>query len=295
MNRVYLLILWLFFSLTVSGQGKSKLQTDSCKAGNMPIEHLLDKLDVTEAPLNEIQKITDREKQENALLAYFRSRGNVYHRINRDYKAHSLGNIASKADFELAEDALKHIFVGQPAYPRFFCGDDIDWGTRPVPDNEWVWQLNRMNFWNAMGRVYWHTDEEKYAQAWCEQLMDWVNKNPNDEDHRYAWRSIEAGIQGNSWCELYQRFIDSPSFTPEVLITFLNSLHDHATFLMTKYTTNSNWALMEAEGLASIKASSLNLKSHRYGGKKLSRDSISKSTIRCILTGIRENWPWDIM
>lgn len=252
MNRVCLLIIWLFFSLTVFGQGKSKLQTDSWKAGNVPIEHLLDKLDVTEAPLNEIQKITDKEKQESALLAYFRSRENVYHRINRDDKARSLGKIASKADFELADDALKHIFVGQPAYPRFFCGDDIDWGTRPVPDNEWVWQLNRMYFWDAMGRVYWHTGNEKYAQAWCKQLIDWVNKNPNDKDHRYAWRSIEAGIRGNSWCELYQRFIDSPSFTPEVLITFLNSLHDHATFLMTKYTTNSNWALMEAEGLASI-------------------------------------------
>lgn len=252
MNRVYLLILWLFFSLTVFGQGKSKQQTDSRKTGIVSIEHLLDKLDVTEAPLNGIQKITDKEKQEKALLAYFRSRENVYHRINRDDRIRSLGNIASKADFALADDALKHIFVGQPAYPRFFCGNDIDWGTRPVPDNEWVWQLNRMNFWNAMGRVYWHTGDEKYAQAWCEQLMDWVNKNPNDEDHRYAWRSIEAGIRGNSWCELYQRFIDSPSFTPEVLITFLNSLHDHASFLMTKYTTNSNWALMEAEGLASI-------------------------------------------
>ena len=42
------------------------------------------------------------------------------------------------------------------------------------------------------------------------------------------------------------------SFTPEVLIHFLISLHDHATFLMTKYTTNSNWALMEAEGMAFI-------------------------------------------
>lgn len=252
MNRIYLLILWLLFSLTAFGQGKGNLQNDNGKTTNRAIALLIDKLDVETTSLSEVQQITDRENQEKALLDYFRSRENVYHRINRDDKDRSLGQIASKTDFELADDALKHIFVGQPAYPRFFCGEDIDWGLRPVPDNEWVWQLNRMNFWNAMGRVYWHTADEKYAQAWGEQLNDWVSKNPNDEDHRYAWRSIEAGIRGNSWCELYQRFIDSPSFTPEVLITLLNSLHDHASFLMTKYTTNSNWALMEAEGLASI-------------------------------------------
>lgn len=247
MNRLYLLIWCQLFFLIAFGQEKGNSQTD-----NVAVARLLDNLDVGKTSISSIQKITDSAKQEEALLAYFRSRENVYHRIKRDDKAHSLGNIASKADFALADDALKHIFVGQPAYPRFFCGDDIDWGTRPVPDNEWVWQLNRMNFWNAMGRVYWHTADEQYAKAWGEQLIDWVKKNPNDETHRYAWRSIEAGIRGNSWCELYQRFIDSPSFTPQVLITFLNSLHDHASFLMTKYTTNSNWALMEAEGLAAI-------------------------------------------
>lgn len=252
MYRVYLLILCPLFFLTAFGQERDKLLTDNRKTTNLSVTHLLDKLDVETTPLNGIQKISGRENQEKVLLDYFRNRKNVYHRINRVDRVRSLGNIASKTDFELADDALKHIFVGQPAYPRYFCGKDIDWGSRPVPDNEWVWQLNRMYFWNSMGKVYWHTGNEKYAQAWGEQLIDWVSKNPNDEDHRYAWRSIEAGIRGNSWCELYQRFIDSPSFTPQVLITFLRSLHDHASFLMTKYTTNSNWGLMEAEGLAAI-------------------------------------------
>lgn len=227
-------------------------EINEIKNENDSLKLLLDRLNVDHIPLVRDRINDEINQQEKALLNYFQSRKNIHHWVNRADRTRYVENIASKTDLELADDALKHIFVGQPAYPRFFCGEDINWGFCPVPDNEWVWQLNRMNFWNAMGRVYWHTADEKYAQAWCEQLIDWVNKNPNDEDHRYAWRSIEAGIRGNSWCELYQRFIDSPSFTPEVLITFLNSLHDHASFLMTKYTTNSNWALMEAEGLASI-------------------------------------------
>lgn len=241
--------------LVLGGQVVGRINSGNKKAGSdySSLSLLLNRLDTDSlGPQFQLQTTEDTRSQGLALLAYFRSRNNVHHRINREDRVRSLGNIASQSDFELADDALKHIFVGQPAYPRFFCGEDIDWESRPVPDNEWVWQLNRMNFWNAMAKVYWHTGNEKYARAWGEQLIDWVSKNPNDEDHRYAWRSIEAGIRGNSWCELYQRFIDSPSFTPEVLITFLNSLHDHASFLMTKYTTNSNWALMEAEGLAAI-------------------------------------------
>lgn len=216
------------------------------------LDILLGRLDLTTADLKKIKEVKETDRQKEELLKYFKSSKHINHPIDKSLKSTSLGKIASKSDFEIANDALKHIFVGQSAYPRFFCGEDIDWGTRPVPDNEWVWQLNRMGFWNSMARVYWHTGDEKYAEAWGYQLMDWVRKNPNDDDHKYAWRSIEAGIRGNSWIELYQRFIDSPSFTPQVLITFLNSLYDHASFLMTKYTTNSNWGLMEAEGLAAI-------------------------------------------
>lgn len=190
--------------------------------------------------------------QEEALLDYFRSRDKVHHPIKREEKSAYKGKIASEKDIEIAEDALLHNFVGQSAYPRFFCGEDINWGLRPVPDNEWVWQLNRMTFWDALGRAYWHTSDEKYAKAWTEQMMDWVKKASNKETHAYAWRSIEAGIRGNRWIGLYQRFIDSPNFTPEVLVIFLNSLYDHAEYLMTKYSSSSNWALMEAEGLAAI-------------------------------------------
>ena len=251
------LFLSFFFLVNVSSVFCADLFSDKntdCMSGSRDsLNILLNRLNLTfSADLNKLQKIKEKDLEQRELLNYFRARKHINHPIDRTLKAASYGNIASKADIEVANDALKHIFVGQSAYPRFFCGDDIDWGSRPVPDNEWVWQLNRMNFWNSMAKAYWHTSDEKYVKEWAFQLMDWVRKNPNDENHKYAWRSIEAGIRGNSWVGLYQRFIDSPSFTPHLLVTFLNSLYDHASFLMTKYTTNSNWGLMEAEGLAAI-------------------------------------------
>lgn len=184
------------------------------------------------------------------LLRYYQSRTSVKHPVDREFRER--GKTVSSGDIQAADNALKHIFVGQSAYPPYFCGNDIDWGTRPVPDNEWVWQLNRMSFWGAMARVYRQTGDEKYAKEWCYQLVDWTRKNPNDANHKHAWRSIEAGIRGHSWTSHYQYFIGSPHFTPEVLVAFLNSCYDHAEYLMTVYRSKSNWGLMEAEGMAFI-------------------------------------------
>ncbi|MCF6333496.1 MAG: heparinase II/III family protein [Draconibacterium sp.] len=241
-SRKVFLLLCLFCFLLENGKAQSNDFSHET-------EKLFSRLNLD---IHGLEKIRDAQNNPNLaaeqLLYYFKTRTSVKHPINIS----SEKTEATQKDIKWANDALKHIFVGQPAYPSYFCGDDIDWNSRPVPDNEWVWQLNRMYFWNAMGKVYQQTGDEKYAKEWCKQLIDWTQKNPNDADHKYAWRSIEAGIRGNSWTGLFQRFIGSPNFTPEVLVAFLNSMYDHAEFLMTKYSTRSNWGLMEAEGMAFI-------------------------------------------
>ncbi|HWS00469.1 MAG TPA: heparinase II/III family protein, partial [Prolixibacteraceae bacterium] len=232
-----------------------QVQTGFASAGSSADEavKLLSRIDLSSGSLEQVQQLKDHPEEAIAkLLKYYQSRTSVKHPVDRSKKAEGLGKSANPGEIQTADNALKHIFVGQSAYPPYFCGNDINWGTRPVPDNEWVWQLNRMNFWNDMASAYWHTGDEKYAKEWCYQLVDWTKKNPNDKDHNYAWRSIEAGIRGNRWTALFQYFVDSPNFTPEVMVAFLNSCHDHAEYLMTQYRTKSNWGLMEAEGMAFI-------------------------------------------
>ncbi|MCB0687950.1 MAG: alginate lyase family protein [Saprospiraceae bacterium] len=230
-----------------AGQGEVR---DSMLPDPTDLTLLWSRLDLSTTPL---RKVNPKNRQAaRKLLEYFRTRQNVHHPVKRSVEMSDDQTEVSAADVQMANQALEHVFVGQPAYPPHFCGKDIDWSTNPVADKEWVWQLNRMTFWNAVARVYRQTHEEKYAKAWSEQMIDWVTKNPNDDQHQYAWRSIETGIRGYQWMSLYQYFVDAPSFTPETLVTFLNSCYDHASFLMTKYRTGSNWGLMEAEGLGFI-------------------------------------------
>jgi heparan-sulfate lyase len=239
-KTLFLIVLFSFF---VPENGVAQKSKPS--AG---IEKLLSRIDLNSAGLEKVKQVQNNpEVAAKELLNYFKNRTTVKHPVNQTEK-----EFITEKDIKWANDALEHIFVGQPAYPSQFCGTDIDWSFRPVPDNEWVWQLNRMYFWNSMGKIYAQTSEEKYAKEWCAQIIDWIRKNPNDENHKYAWRSIEAGIRGYSWTALFWQFINSPHFNSEVLVAYLNSMFDHADYLMTKYSTRSNWGLMEAEGMAFI-------------------------------------------
>ena len=170
------LILFLFFFLPEFGHAiQGTKSVTHLKKEKSDIELLLSRLDLEAEELAQVKNSkTNPEKAAAALLKYYQIRTSVKHQIDRASKEKFLGNCATEQDIKYADDALRHIFIGQRAYPAHFCGEDIDWNSRPVPDMEWVWQLNRMYFWNAMGKVYWHNGDEKYAEAWCDQIVDWI-------------------------------------------------------------------------------------------------------------------------
>jgi len=242
MNKIRSAVLLFVFTILI---GDVLAQPDQFKPNT---QKLLSRINL-ELPELKAVKNNQSNPREAAkqLLVYFKNRTAVKHpaQTGKDI-------IPTEKDWEYANNALQHIFVGQSAYAPYFCGEDINWASSPVPDNEWVWQLNRMNFWNSMAKVYAKSKDEKYTKEWSAQLIHWVKNNPRDEAHKYAWRSIEAGIRGNSWTNLFFNFIQSEHFDEETLVYFLNSMYDHAEFLMTVYRTKSNWGLMEAEGMAFI-------------------------------------------
>lgn len=209
---------------------------------------LLNVLDLNKPELASVKANSAHpEKAAKELLKYYKNRTSIKYTATHLFKEELV-----EQDLKYANDAIKHIFVGQPAYKPYFCGEDINWSSSPVPDNEWVWQLNRMYFWNSMAKVYAKTGDEKYPEEWSKQIIHWVKNNPRDANHKYAWRSIEAGIRGRSWTDLFFQFVKSPHFNEKTLVYLLNGFYAHAEFLNTVYTSKSNWALMEAEGMAYI-------------------------------------------
>jgi heparan-sulfate lyase len=221
------------------------------------VETLLSRLNLDFPGLEKVKAAAGQpEVAARELLGYFRGRTSVAHsQVDRRNRAAARGQSATAEDLAVADDALKNILITCPEYPRYDFGQKIDWYTNrdPRKDAEWLVQLHRHYSWTPLGRAYWHTGDEIYAQAYVRQLLDWIEHCPVEETGRKAWGTLEVGIRGHAWTLHWNYFVDSPSYTPEVLVRQMNSFYDHARRLThNRQFTRNNWGLMEAEGAAFI-------------------------------------------
>ena len=151
--------------------------------------------------------------------------------------------------------------------PYTFPGGNIDWffnvTTNPAngyaPNNEWLWQLNRVFWWPNFGQTYWgRSKDEYYAQAWVSQLRDWIADCPAQSSRQNvagsAWRTIETGLRMSSyWPDAYHRFLESTAFTAADATLYLKSCVEQARYLNAFYT-QANFLTMEMSGLYTVGA-----------------------------------------
>ncbi len=155
-----------------------------------------------------------------------------------------------KATKMAADSALIHHFQPQKGYGFFDYGKDINWQFWPVKDNEVRWQLHRVKWWQSMALAYNNSKNEKYAKEWMLQFADWAKKNPlglSEDNDRYAWRPLEVSDRLQSLVPTFAIFINSPQFSPQFLMYFLNNYHEQAKYLPTHYAAEGNHRLFEAQ------------------------------------------------
>ncbi|MDI6828376.1 MAG: alginate lyase family protein, partial [Armatimonadota bacterium] len=193
------------------------------------------------------------ELAKHELAEYFRKREkpiwNIDPHSRPRHASRPSGVNTQEADLNLKRNVIsvdvRHQFEG-----------DIDWNLNPIDYREWPWQLNRHRGWVELSRAYWDTGEEKYAEEFVRQFLHWARTCPSPKytsgNQTYTWRTIESGIRaGQTWMEIYHRFLTSPSFSDEALIIMLKLFAEHAQQLM-KYPTGGNWLAMEANGLMHV-------------------------------------------
>ena len=141
----------------------------------------------------------------------------------------------------------------QTAEPVHF-ENGIDWAYFPGEDEEFTFMLNRHRYWLCLGQAYHATGDERYAQCFVRQLLDWIEKEPLRESaYVHTWRTIEAGLRVDYWCRAMALFAHSPAVTDHVIERFFGSLEDHALRLSTNprtgFSLKSNWGILEYSGL----------------------------------------------
>ena len=143
--------------------------------------------------------------------------------------------------------------------PWQFPDGKIDWFFNPTfaappVNHEWLWQLNRMNFWRDLCFAYLKTGDEQYAKAFNGQLRSWIEAAgtcgtewnvPNS-----VWRTIETGLRMMyAWPLSFETFRHTASFTDENLCLMLSSMSRHGEHLQAHHKPRTNWLLMEMSGL----------------------------------------------
>lgn len=116
-----------------------------------------------------------------------------------------------------------------------------------------------------MGKAFLVSGDEKYAQEWTFQYLDWIRKNPLMnltkperkeldeegakllENHRFAWRPLEVSNRLQDQTNQFSYFLSSKHFTPEFLSAFLVNYHKHANHILPNYSKQGNHLLFEAQ------------------------------------------------
>lgn len=138
---------------------------------------------------------------------------------------------------------------------------DIVWWSKDYRF-QWINVLHRHGYWLDLGRAYWKTGDEKYAEDWVYMMLDWIQDNPvqfnmgpNPRDRKgQPWRKLESGIRTAVWIQAMNFFMHAPAFDAQAKYHFTRSLLDHALRLeeSSQNFRPGNWHQVGVTGLFNL-------------------------------------------
>jgi hypothetical protein len=110
-------------------------------------------------------------------------------------------------------------------------------------DKKFIWELNRQQFFQTLGRAYWRTGDERFAEGFIAYADAWMDANPPTLGVNWA-SSLEVAFRAISWLWALYFFKGSPRLTPEFFLRLSKLLRQHArhleTYLSTYFSPNTH-------------------------------------------------------
>ena len=110
-------------------------------------------------------------------------------------------------------------------------------------DKKIIWELNRHQYFSTLGRAYWLTGDEKYAEMLVAHWESWFDETPPKTGVNWL-SSLELAFRAISWIWAFHFVKNSPSLTPEIFLKLLKNLYLHGrhleTYLSTYFSPNTH-------------------------------------------------------
>lgn len=166
-----------------------------------------------------------------------------------------------------ANQALKGelLLPGTEGVPKF-VGTPPSWFNKMNDDNEFLWQLNRMEHWMYLAEAYAYTGEEKYVLKILDEFYDWNKQVKLFQVDYFAkpidffvsvhpMRILECGIRlYKTWPFIIEYLIDTDLLTDDFLEEYIKSIYIQAKLIATHSPVfwpdaDHNHYIMECLGL----------------------------------------------
>jgi len=112
-------------------------------------------------------------------------------------------------------------------------------------------ELSRSHHILILGQAYLFTNDEKYTNAFIDQVSDWILENPYKKSINWGC-SMDVAIRASNWIYALGMFVSSPRITESFLKSILNSLYLHGKYIYgnpeKNYLQNHNHFLSDLAG-----------------------------------------------
>ena len=148
-------------------------------------------------------------------------------------------------------------------------------------DIKYIWEVNRHQYLIILGKAYWITGDDKYAQKVFSTIQSWIQENPYNTGVNWT-SSLELAVRAISWIWAVHFCKKSVNLTPEFQVELSRSLFEHGNYIdrhLSHFSSPYNHLIGEAAGLHMIGSFLSQIEKGRYWenkGWQILEDQIEK-------------------
>lgn len=155
-----------------------------------------------------------------------------------------------------ADRLMEHIFLFQDRWDMEPCSvpyqlKPMEWEISPNGDPEWIYMLNRHEYFKKLMLAGWFTGEEKYLRKLKELIVHWIS-HVSLQEKGPAVRTIDTGIRCRSWAAILAHLMAMGLVEDEEALKILRSISEQLTYLRDSYVDKyrlSNWGVLQTTGI----------------------------------------------